>query len=349
VARGLLLSPSSSLIRVLGEGALAVHQRAPAFGLQWHLTNACDLDCRHCYDRSPREVLGEREVVRVLDDLRAFCRDRFVAGDVTFTGGNPFLHPRFWSIYEAAWDRGLTPSILGNPISAADVRRLVAIAPPTFFQVSLDGLEARHDAVRGSGQFQRVLRFLALLKVHGVPSSVMMTVSADNLDDVIPLAELLRERTGCFSFSRLSRAGRGASLAGPSREAYRKLLERCVEVEAGYPELHAKDGLANLVRHRLGRPLDAGCSEFGCCAAFTFLAVLPDGEVHACRKYPSPVGHIGRQRIAEIFEGPAARRHRSGCAGCRGCPVEPVCGGCAAATHGSGLDPAFRRDPWCFS
>ena len=29
-----------------------------------------------------------------------------------------------------------------------------------------------------------------------------------------------------------------------------------------------------------------GCTGFGCGAAFNFMAVLPDGEVHACRKVP---------------------------------------------------------------
>ena len=119
VRNGLLLAPPSRLRRdpsvfTAARPADAEYLSTPSFTLQWHITQVCDLHCRHCYDRSDRSPLSYDEGVRVLDDLRAFCRERNVQGAVSFTGGNPLLHPRFDDIYRAAVDRNFSTAILGN-------------------------------------------------------------------------------------------------------------------------------------------------------------------------------------------------------------------------------------------
>jgi len=88
VERGLILSPSSLLRRdesFFGDDCRAdrdTFTTVEAFSLQWHLTQACDLHCRHCYDRSSRETLTLDKALMVLDDLRSFCRARHVKGHV---------------------------------------------------------------------------------------------------------------------------------------------------------------------------------------------------------------------------------------------------------------------------
>jgi hypothetical protein len=49
---------------------------------------------------------------------------------------------------------------------------------------------------------------------------VMLTLTRDNLDQVLPLAELLRDRADFFTFNRLSTVGEGASLQMPEKEAF---------------------------------------------------------------------------------------------------------------------------------
>ena len=75
---------------------------SPSFTLQWHITQTCDLHCKHCYDRSDRSQVTLDDALRILDDLGAFCGSRNVSGAVSFTGGNPLLHPDFTEIYRAA-------------------------------------------------------------------------------------------------------------------------------------------------------------------------------------------------------------------------------------------------------
>ena len=179
-------------------------------------------------------------------------------------------------------------------------------------------------------------------------SMVMLTLTRDNLDQVLPLAELLRGRTDSFTFNRLSQVGEGAKLQLPSPEAYRAFLESYLKATETNPILALKDNLINILYHHQGGDPFGGCTGFGCGAAFNFLTVLPDGEVHACRKFPSLIGNVLEQSLGEIYESEAAKRYRAGTRACRACPIRPVCGGCLAVVHGHGLDVFEDRDPYCF-
>ncbi len=109
-----------------------------------------------------------------------------------------------------------------------------------------------------------------------------------------------------------------------------------------------KDNLLNIVLERRGMETFGGCTGYGCGAAFNFLAVLPDGEAHACRKFPSPVGNVLTQGIAGAYDSEEAARYRRGAAACAGCRLRPVCGGCLASARGFGLDFFSEKDPMCF-
>ncbi len=322
-------------------------RRAGAFTLQWHLTSACGQRCAHCYDDDPRKALGLAAAERILDDLTVFCERRDIAGQVTFTGGDPLLHPEFMAIWRAAAARGLSLGILGNPAPREQVEALIEVRRPRVWQVSLEGLEATHDAVRGAGSFARTVAFLDLLQALGVRAHAMLTLTAANVDEALPLAEALRGRCHRFAFNRLARKGRGAALAGVSSDVWERFAARWVDAASRDRRLALKDNLLNRAQAAAGRPLSGGCTGAGCGAAFNFLAVLPDGEVHACRKVSSRVGHLAEASLEEVWSSPAAARWREGSRGCRGCALRQSCGGCPAVAAGEGLDPLEHRDPLC--
>ena len=82
--------------------------------------------------------------------------------------------------------------------------------------------------------------------------------------------------------------------------------------------------------------------------ALNFVSLLPDGEVHACRKLPSLLGNIFDNSLEEIYHSPLAERFRAGSTACSNCRIRPVCGGCPAVCHGFGLDIHDDLDPYCF-
>lgn len=351
--RGMVLIPRSRIRRnPLFSSATAETEpylAALSFTLQWHITQACDLHCKHCYDRTRRSPLRFRQALKILDDFYSFCRDRHVQGHVSFSGGNPLLYPHFFQLYEAARDRGFGTMVLGNPAPREEIERLLSIQRPEFFQVSLEGMPEHNDSMRGPGHFERVMEFLDLLRELGVYSMVMLTLTKENVRQVLPLAELLRGRADLFTFNRLSQVGEGAALQLPSQDEYTAFLKKYLDASNINPVLALKDNLLNLIRHKEGVELFGGCTGFGCGAAFNFMAVLPDGEVHACRKFPSLIGNVFKQSIDKIYDSPQAQRFRSGSTACRSCSIHHVCGGCLAVTYSQGLDPCEARDPYCFA
>jgi selenobiotic family peptide radical SAM maturase len=322
-------------------------RRSNSFTLQWHVTQACDLHCAHCYDRSERETMPLKDAYAGLDDFDRFCSGRNVRGYISFSGGNPLLYPHFITLYRRASEYGFGLAILGNPASREEIEELTAIRKPDFFQVSLEGLEGANDAVRGPGHFDRTLRFLDLLRELDVYSMVMLTLTEANVDQVLPLAGMLRNRADVFHFNRLSMTGEGARLSLPSKEKSTAFFNEYLAAAKTNPVLGLKESLMNTYLYEKGMELFGGCAGYGCGAAFNFVALLPDGEVHACRKFPSLIGNVRRQSIEEIYSSKAAGRYRERPPGCRDCPLCLVCGGCLAVIHGLGHDD-LGRDPYCF-
>jgi selenobiotic family peptide radical SAM maturase len=322
---------------------------SPSFTLQWHITQACDLNCRHCYDRSDRREMTLKQAIGVLDDLYDFCRVHHVFGQVSFSGGNPMLYPHFDQLYREAADRGFMTAVLGNPMPRIRIEKMLSIQNPEFYQVSLEGLKDHNDYIRGPGHFDRTMDFLKLLGELKIYRMVMLTLTRDNMDQVLELADQLQGLTDLFTFNRLANVGRGAELSAMPPEKFPEFLTRYLDAAKTTPCMGLKDNLFNLLKRQRGScSLDGGCAGHGCGAAFNFVALLPDGEVHACRKLPSLIGNIYQNRLNDIYHGPLARQYRAGSAACKDCPIRPVCGACLAVGYGFGRNIFKEPDPYCF-
>jgi selenobiotic family peptide radical SAM maturase len=349
--REVLLKPPSLLVREAPRDSApqsADFQRAEVFTLQWHITQTCDLSCKHCYDRSQRPPVSLEQGLEILDDLQDFCEERKVRGQVSFSGGNPLLHPEFDTLYGAAAERGFVLGILGNPTPKSRMEDILAICEPAFFQISLEGLAQHNDFIRGKGHFSRSMDFLKVLSDLGVYSMVMLTLGRHNLDQVLPLAKLLESEADEFNFNRLALVGEGAALALPERDDYRSFATEYLKAATDNPVMCLKDNLLNLARDEQGLPSFGGCTGYGCGAAFNFVSLLSDGEVHACRKFPSLIGNINESSLGEIYGSVAAAAYRAGPEDCRDCELRAVCGGCLAVSHGLGLSELKERDPFCW-
>ena len=349
VRDGLLIRPPSRLRREpeIAESAGTEYAAAEVFTLQWHLTQRCDLHCRHCYDRSDRSPFPFDRALHLLDELADFCRRRFIRGQVSLSGGNPLLYPHFLDLYRAATERDLMVAVLGNACDRGALESILSIKMPVYFQVSLEGLERHNDEIRGAGNFRRTVAFLKMLTGMGVPNMVMLTLTKHNMEQVLPLAEVLEGVTDGLAFNRLALFGEGAALELPSPEEYARFLESYAAAFERLSVLWLKDSLLNIVFERDGGRLFGGCAGYGCGAAFNFVSILSDGEVHACRKFPSPIGNILDDTLEAVYASPAAGRYRRGSSACAGCALNGVCRGCPAVTAGLGLDPFTEKDPFC--
>ena len=349
--KGILQAPKTLLRRnpaLFGDDLSDDRLTITVFTLQWHITNACDLHCRHCYDRTKRSPMTEAQALHALDAFERFCHDHWVSGYICFAGGNPFLYPEFPDLYKETVRRGFDVGILGNPVQREQIEAICHIKPPDFYQMSLEGRRAHNDAIRGHGTYDRVIAFAGILRELGVPCHIMLTATDANLKEILPLAALLSGRVDGFSFSRLCPTGEGAALRQPDPLRYRAFLKRYIRKGEKNRCLNLKENLLSLALAENDYEISDGCTGFGCGAAFNCLPLLPDGEVHACRRFPSLLGNIQTQSFDEIYCSEAAERFRRGLQACNVCPLKHACGGCMAASARDAGNTLPTRDPYCW-
>src|SRR6266540_1741802 len=191
------------------------------FLIQWHLTERCNLRCRHCYQagRTGQE-LSSGEIREVLSEITEMFTAWQSAQGVTIspsfnvTGGEPLLRPDFFSVLADIADHGYSQFVLSNG-TLIDKRNAARLADfgVAGVQISVEGPEDVHDLIRGRGSFAAAIAGVKNLLAAGLPVTLNMTLSklnAHRMQEMVTLASALRvQRLGV---TRLVPSGNAAGL-----------------------------------------------------------------------------------------------------------------------------------------
>lgn len=121
------------------------------------LTYRCNLDCFFCYNDTSLsgQPLTFDEYCALFDDLRGMG-----TLNLTFSGGEPFAHPRFFDLGAKARDMGFVVRVKtnGHALRGRLLQRLVEEVDPFHLDVSLHGATAAtHDRqTRVTGSFDQL-------------------------------------------------------------------------------------------------------------------------------------------------------------------------------------------------
>lgn len=157
----------------------------------WELTLACDQHCIHCGSRAGHSRPRELDTDECLDVVRQF-RELGV-GEVTLVGGEAYLRNDLILIVRAIREHGMRASMTtgGRNLTRA---RAEALAEAGLYNaaVSIDGLEASHDRLRGVvGSWRAAFDAMAELKRAGIPTSVNTQINALSKDELEAVLELI--------------------------------------------------------------------------------------------------------------------------------------------------------------
>ncbi len=148
-----------------------------AFSVGVGLTNECNLRCPHCY--RPDTVINRLSV----QAIQRVC-EAIPIKSMNLGVGENGLHPDYHAILDDLTSRGIVTTITSNGLST----EVLTDAELTRFQsveFSLDfPTEREHDAFRGQGNWQTVMRALERCANLGLPvtvTSVMMRLNYDKL------------------------------------------------------------------------------------------------------------------------------------------------------------------------
>jgi len=164
--------------------------RAPEPSLRYlelQITNACNLRCSHCYiNDTAKEELSPRQIRDVLAEFEEMQGLR-----VMLTGGEPLLHARFGEINEMLPDFFLRKVLFTNGMLLR--KDLLKALKVDEIQISVDGLEKAHDAIRGAGAFNSSMRALRQAIDAGFDVSVSTMVHRENLTDFDSMERMFKE------------------------------------------------------------------------------------------------------------------------------------------------------------
>lgn len=164
------------------------------------LANRCNLHCRYCLrdddalHHSPAHFFPLALLRRIVQEARAVCG----ASYVSFTGGEPTLHPRFDDVLAMIEAESLQCGFVTNGwnfdrVRSAVLRHRAAVRVVAF---SLDGATAEaHDCWRGRGSFARVMQAMAQCHFQGIPFIAKAGIRRDTLPQLEQIA-LLAARLG---------------------------------------------------------------------------------------------------------------------------------------------------------
>lgn len=339
-------------------------QAAPAFAFQWHITDACDQRCEHCYifsdagDFSPTEMRLD-DMRRVLVNCLSMCEQMNRRPYFYITGGDPILHKDFWALTEILLEHRVPFGILGNPFHLNEqVCGWLKSRGCTKYQLSIDGLRETHDAIRKPGSFDATLRAIPYIRGAGMHCAIMTTVSGTNMAEIPGIIDLVvQHQADVFAFGRYCATSleRDTHMAP---EQYRDLLDVCWTRFERYKDsgttFNLKDHLWTLYLHEKGLfKIQDGLSDSviydGCNCGRNHMTILPNGDVYACRRMESRIGNTLTDSVFELFNGPCMGKYRQydRMEKCAKCELLRFCRGCPAVAYGQTHNP-FAPDPQCW-
>ncbi|MFB6219726.1 MAG: TIGR04053 family radical SAM/SPASM domain-containing protein [Halobacteriaceae archaeon] len=332
------------------------------FVVIWELTQACDLECKHCRaearpERHPRE-LSTGEGKALLDDAREFGDGQLVV----LSGGDPLKRDDVAELVEYGTDRGLrmtlTPS--GTASLTAGVIDDLGDAGLRRLALSIDGATAdAHDAIRQeAGSFEETIAAARHARSTGVPLQINTTVCSETVGELPAIRDLVADLDAVlWSVFFLVPVGRGRVLDPISPERAEAVMEWLVAVSEessfGVKTTEAPHYRRVAIQQRRDggdAPADGPGRRVGITAGDGFAFVSHLGDVYPSGFLPQSAGNVRERSLVDIYRHSelfcALREPEELHGKCGACEFRAVCGGSRSRAFAYTGDP-LASDPLC--
>jgi len=327
----------------LGRAAFARPRALAPETLYVQVTSRCNLSCLHCHLPRSSSVhdLPLGLLFRLIDEAAGNgCRR------LDLSGGEPLLHPEIDRVLaRAASKTGVLLVSNGALIDRARAASLASLG--VRVQLSLESHRREvHDAVRGPGAFDRVMRALGHLRDAGMVHRVSLstTILAPNVED-LPGVVSLAERWGVrgVGFRPPVRQGWAAYNwdtvgSGLTVEDHERFFRHVLRRQAGgRRRVSVNAGMSGFML----APPDEGCGDGRWCRIGRTAAVDASGGVYPCSLMmlePFRLGNLRGEGLQGIFRSSGMEGLRrlvegraEANAACRRCAWKGLCqAGCPA-------------------
>jgi Fe-coproporphyrin III synthase len=285
-------------------------------------TFRCNARCHMCdiwqYPTKPEEELPAHYYEKLPDGL----------GRLNVTGGEPMLRKDIVDIVGIATKKAKVVEVSTNGFFTDRILEVAEAYPNTMFRVSLEGLPALNDTLRGTKDgFDHALR--TMLKLIDSPArdiGFSVVICDKNTEDLITLYKLCCALGVEFGNSVMHNSwyfhkeDNGIADLEKALSAEKEFIKALLQSNRSTLKMRIKDYLRayfniNILNHLEEKP---NIMSGACCAGRDLFFVDPAGDVTPCNGSAKPwvMGNIKDNTFDEIWNSPKAAEVRTCVDGC---------------------------------
>lgn len=307
------------------------------FAFQWHITDLCNLRCRHCYqDRfDDKRDMPIDLWKNILENICSSLKIRgYSSISINITGGEPLISPIFSPLMGLLEEEDFIKEVnlITNGIGLMDFYpRLIPYKKLRYIKVSLEGPNREtNDLIRGMGNFDRVIDNIQHISERIILMFTLTRINYDKIEDMYKLGTQLGVKG--IILERFVPLGKGRDII--DKVLWTKEWMYVLECIGGLFDITPEDLLpyrAFFLDINGGEILGALCN-----LGDESMCLMPDGLVYPCRRLPIVLGDLKTEEFYSILDRLGDFRNRitkdllKG--RCHQCEVED-CIGCRALAY----------------
>ncbi len=341
------------------------HQNVKSIGVWLHISNVCNLDCPGCYIVGKgKEYMSVAVAEKFIEKLDATVQyHQLKSIELRLAGGEPLTNKEmiYWIVREMKkrfTDRSIKTRITVITNGTLLTSQFLAFLAETHvgLSISLDGTREWNNKVRffknHRGAFHSIYRGITLSREFGFKPNILSTITADNIDGLLDLGELLIEMDLPFRFG-VYRDGRGGY------NGYRTFIEKIIPILNAFYDRYAeaiRSGRTTMMHQLADIHINKKLHLRGCNIGYSGVTVNHNGDVFLCQAAMdrNPIGNLWDDKtLLEMAWSQNTLPELSGTTaldypGCNKCQWLALCGGGCPLINASANGSAATKSPYCY-
>lgn len=275
------------------------------FILQWHLGEACNLKCLHCYQENHIPIQLEYDkLVKIYNQFKKLLKRKKMKGHINITGGEPLCNPHLFKLLDLINKDSdlITFSILTNGTLITDeIAKKIKIYNPYYVQVSLEGGKKINDYIRGKNTYKLIAEGIKNLKKYDIFTSISFTANKLNYKDFPKVVKYaLKYKVNNVWSDRYIPLGnsKDKDLAlnfDETREYFTIMYSEREKL------INKKHSITTISMNRALQFQMTNDISYGCTAGDTLLTVMENGDLVPCRRMPIFIGNLLKDDMYDLY------------------------------------------------